>query len=766
MFTARTRLAAERNIDQSMLRIFRQHFSYLLDPVPAMVMLSATPTARYVDATELPEGTEVYLIERGSKTTNERVFRMRTRARLRILPIQIEALDILRTKARTYRLQLRFSAAFRRNDELSELNLYVNHLDDLASSISVLHTIKTHLRSASVVFEDTRITEETKGQPCEVYYGPPEGPRTDLDRSEHPLARVRSFMHCPWQELYLNVKGIRPPRNWQSFTLILDMKDTWPPELRLTPDSFYLHVVPAVNQRQDMAKPIETNGTKERHSLRHPDETGRFVLQRLLGVYLMSKEGLLPLQPGVLGAKQESWEIVHEGRDEERRAWLALNLPDAFEQPERVAVDAVLAPAFPPRAPRGRVRRQARRSVRRRRRLGAVRVALRAGRQRVHGRSRRAPAPALDQEPAVPRHGEPRLPGLRAGRDAAAPVCPDRLGALGGDDDATPVRQEIARLQVCLRAVVRRARRVGPAPARSLVQAAARRARRVDHRRGRGADRSGEEPREDAALHLSGDGLSMATTNAIWSQIVATFAAVDRVCTEALAADLGAQKGQAEERIKSSFAEGRGYTGGEAKAESPAELQRYPRAVELAKDLAFREAHPNGADLVKMRDGMRKLLDALRKELSRTLAEHAVYSVLVPIVIYCDELARAVTRGSVQGWEPLQSETFNIENGGELFYWAIDERLRQQETHPLVLEVFYFCLNDGFVGMYQDDPRKIEEYKDRLRKHIRAKPTGTAPHKARVAPRIVGFPWRYYVAAASLTLAVYAVLRWFAYSLA
>jgi type VI secretion system protein ImpG len=341
MFTARTRVAAERNIDQSMLRIFRQHFSYLLDPVPSMVMLSATPTARYVDTTELPEGTEVYLIERGGKMAEDRAYRARTRARLRILPIQLEALDVLRTRARTYRIQLRFSAAFRRNDEIGELNLYVNHLDDLASSISVLHTIKTHLRSASVVFDDARITEETKGQPCEVYYGAPEGPRTDLDRSEHPLARVRSFMHCPWQELYLNVKGIKQPRNWQTFTVILDMKDTWPPELRLTPDSFYLHVVPAVNQRQTMSRPIETNGTKERHALRHPDETSRFVLQRLLGVYLMSKEGLVPLQPGVLGVKQDSWEVVYEGRDEDRQAWLVLNLPDAFEQPERVAVDAV-----------------------------------------------------------------------------------------------------------------------------------------------------------------------------------------------------------------------------------------------------------------------------------------------------------------------------------------------------------------------------------------------------------------------------------------
>lgn len=340
MFTARTRLAAERSIDQSMLRVFRQHFPYLLDPTPAMVMLAAQPTSRYVDTTELPPGTQVYLIERAGKPADQRVFRMRTQARLRLLPIQLEGLDILRTRARTYRLLFRFAAAFRRNDEIGELNLYVNHLDDLASSISVLYAIKSHLRSASVTFDDD-INEETKGQPCEVYYGPPEGARGDLDLSQHPLERVRAFMHCPWQELYLNVKGIRSPRNWQRFTVILDMKDTWPTELRLTPDGFNMHVVPAVNVRQDTAKPIETDGTKERYSLRHPDEGSRFVLQRLLGVYLMSDAGLVPLQPGVVGARQDSWEILYEGRDEDRRAWLALNLPNAFDKPERVAVDAM-----------------------------------------------------------------------------------------------------------------------------------------------------------------------------------------------------------------------------------------------------------------------------------------------------------------------------------------------------------------------------------------------------------------------------------------
>src|SRR4051812_36304647 len=102
---------------------------------------------------------------------------------------------------------------------------------------------------------------------------------------------------------------------------------------------------------------------------------------------------------------------------------------------------------------------------------------------------------------------------------------------------------------------------------------------------------------------------TMATTKPVWSQIVATFEAMDRVFTEALAAEIAAQRGHAEQRMKTSFADGRSVTAGEAQEALPQELQRYVRAVDLAKDLAFREAHAGGADLVKMRDGLRRLLD-------------------------------------------------------------------------------------------------------------------------------------------------------------
>jgi type VI secretion system protein ImpG len=340
MFTARTRVAAHRSIDDSLLRIFRQHFPYLLGPVPAMAMLCARPTARYVDATLVPRGTEVYLISRPEREGDTpEVFRFRTLAKLRLLPIEITGVEIIRLGGRGYRLLLRMAAAFPRNDEIGELSLHINHLNDLRSSLTVLHELKAHLSSASVVF-DQRVDERTPGQPCEVHFGAPMDAPHELDPAEHPLQRSRVALRFPRQELYMNLGGVRTPRNWREITVVLEMKESWPRELKLTADGFQLHTVPMVNLRRDMASPIEHDGTKERHRVQHPDVSGRFVPHWVLGVYKMTKEGLAPLEPSVVGIRRESYDVVTEGQDLERKAYVSLKLPDAFEKPERVALDA------------------------------------------------------------------------------------------------------------------------------------------------------------------------------------------------------------------------------------------------------------------------------------------------------------------------------------------------------------------------------------------------------------------------------------------
>jgi type IV/VI secretion system ImpK/VasF family protein len=144
------------------------------------------------------------------------------------------------------------------------------------------------------------------------------------------------------------------------------------------------------------------------------------------------------------------------------------------------------------------------------------------------------------------------------------------------------------------------------------------------------------------------------------------------------------------------------------------------------------------------------------------LSEHEVYYTLFPIVVYTDELVNGVTRGATSRWEPLQSELYDIDNGGEVFYQILDARLRQEETHPLVFEVFYYCLNDGFCGVYASDSRKIEEYKARLTERIRTKPIepDTGAKKDAGPVELVRFPWRYHLAAAGAALGAYALYAW------
>jgi type VI secretion system protein ImpG len=173
-----------------------------------------------------------------------------------------------------------------------------------------------------------------------IQFGAPQPEDWEYESHEHPLHRARTFFHFPYSELFLTAKGAKPPRNWQSFALCLDLDEAWPTNLRLSPHAFQLHVVPIENIKKDMANPIECDGTQERWPVRHPDTASRFVPHSVLGAYRMTDAGLLPLEPAVLGAKSNTFESIVEGRDEERRAWVVLDLPNAFDAPERVAVEA------------------------------------------------------------------------------------------------------------------------------------------------------------------------------------------------------------------------------------------------------------------------------------------------------------------------------------------------------------------------------------------------------------------------------------------
>ena len=254
----------------------------------------------------------------------------------------------------------------------------------------------------------------------------------------------------------------------------------------------------------------------------------------------------------------------------------------------------------------------------------------------------------------------------------------------------------------------------------------------------------------------------MGSTTALWFHIETAFAELLDLCVEARAAELAARQVREESKLVKSFARG-GVRANDDGEETLAVVDaRYARAAEMAKDLAFREAHPDGADLVELRARLRKRLTWLKSKFSEVLADHEVYYALFPIVVYCDELVNAVTHGAISRWEPLQSELYEVDNGGEVFYSILEDRLRQEETPPIVFEVFYFCLKDGFLGMYQSDLKKIDEYKSRLVDRARLKPTvDPANEPLRKEPGavfLVDFPWRYYAVAAIGVVTTYAAL--------
>jgi type VI secretion system protein ImpK len=247
-------------------------------------------------------------------------------------------------------------------------------------------------------------------------------------------------------------------------------------------------------------------------------------------------------------------------------------------------------------------------------------------------------------------------------------------------------------------------------------------------------------------------GRSAGSTTALWFPLEAALREVLDLCVRARASQIA-------------FERARSRAPGPAAEQAPFEPEgdpRLARAPEIARGLALRGEPAAGADLVALRSLVRQRLVQLRATFAEVLSDHDVYYALFPVVVYIDELVQISTRGEAARWEPLQGELYDVDNGGELFFTVAEDKLRQQETHPFVFETFYFCLADGFSGMYQNDRKKLDEYASRLAERIalRPAPALAPPRPARVV-ELVAFPWRYYAIAAGVVVATYLALSLF-----
>lgn len=136
--------------------------------------------------------------------------------------------------------------------------------------------------------------------------------------------------------------------------------------------------------------------------------------------------------------------------------------------------------------------------------------------------------------------------------------------------------------------------------------------------------------------------------------------------------------------------------------------------------------------LSRLQTELRSKLEALRENLNRELTENETYLVMFPLVLLCDEMVMSrLAKQQQTSWSLLQSELFQINYGGDVFYDFVDERLDKHDTPPMVFEVLYFCLAAGFVGKFGESSGKVQRYRTLLSEQIAATSMTAADRRKR-----------------------------------
>jgi len=340
-FSARTHRAGIRNIVSARHRIFQQFFPYLLAPLPAMGILQVIPTGQFVESVFFPKDTEIAV---SSESEGPAIFR--TLCDLNLLPVSLTGMNMVLLPNKGYRIFLRIRSSFPISEEIGQLRFNIDHLNDYHASMRVFYYLEKHLKRVSVAF-DEKITESTRGKPCDVSFG------MSYDEGDeaisHPLQKERLFFHFPQQELFLNINVPMPPREWTQFTLLMDIDSKWPKNLRLNREVFHLFATPIINLQRSLSQPFICDGTKERYSIRHIEPDKRFEFHSVMGVFRSEKEGMVPVRAGILSGGQGSYEIEEDiSREGIKQHWVNLHFPSTFEEPKTFTVDALwLQPWLP-----------------------------------------------------------------------------------------------------------------------------------------------------------------------------------------------------------------------------------------------------------------------------------------------------------------------------------------------------------------------------------------------------------------------------------
>jgi len=184
--------------------------------------------------------------------------------------------------------------------------------------------------------------------------------------------------------------------------------------------------------------------------------------------------------------------------------------------------------------------------------------------------------------------------------------------------------------------------------------------------------------------------------------------------------------------------------------------------VAAANDLDALRAALGPEALDALHGRLRETLARLTAQLSHQLTTAEIKEVLFILAIVIDEkVQRRLAADEEHKWPLLQRALLDVHDGGDLFYDFVDDRLQRVDASPLMFELCYFCLSEGFVGRHNRNKQKIEDYKRRLAQRV-AGTVSTGPEEQTTAwqPPVTAGPLRFYLATAAFVLLLPLALLW------
>ena len=332
LFSVRTRMSLQRNLQATWRRLFASYFDFLLAPLPSCAIAQATVSPRLVETLTVDRGTELRITTASGKTASFTAL-----ADLRILPITLESVEEIKQPGDS-RLLLRFTSRYPRTDAVGLLRLFLHCAGHYESALGMLYQLRAHLVRATVVYDPAAAPGE--GRPCEVSFGSLFAAPLDGEL-ENPAESVRRFFFFPERELYLNVSVPRSERPWSTFVLALELGPDFAPELSPGRDSFQLFTVPIENRVRQLAAQITCDGTATSYGIRHVDPTHHFSLMGVRGVNRLTERGSLPLRPAALSAadSEDSYEVEERGDGDRAGHFLLVRMPRALLKPAKLQLD-------------------------------------------------------------------------------------------------------------------------------------------------------------------------------------------------------------------------------------------------------------------------------------------------------------------------------------------------------------------------------------------------------------------------------------------